>query len=293
MGRMPGPKRTFVASAGQILIADISLWPTVWGTIKRCLEWGGYVDFLTQHSRGGDWVSGMLDFLLAPPAWSIISGALLGGFIIWRLLTRPKTTEHTGVDTKRVIYHALSIVIIGIIIATSLYTRQYMSERYLAPFYATIGKGRKPSDILRLFENDLNGGSYIKRLSYEIKGTPDGDIEIGFNVYGDFVSNAEYIAIYIPGIPHAFDLCIALADGYKTYLSDSHTIQIVLPYPGDSSNNLDTVIIFTKVVYLYYENFFSDDQISQLKSLYRSRGLRLTLRGVPYLEYRRVGGKLL
>jgi hypothetical protein len=181
------------------------------------------------------------------------------------------------------------LVITGVSVVAYLWMTR--SRDPLAGVYAAINNGHQPSAMLKLFETDMTSNGYIKKLSYKINGTIDGDFSIGFNVYGDIVSDSFFISIYIPGIPHAFDLCQTMADGYKIYLTDAENLGIAVPFPGDSRVILSKDMRFTQLIYLYHESFFSDQQVRDLWELYKSRGLRLVLRGPPYLQYREEGGK--
>ena len=107
-------------------------------------------------------------------------------------------------------------------------------------------------------------------------------------MYGDFDAKSLFMSLYVPGSDHGYDVIGWFAEGYKDYLHDARTnIHLWTAPQGDLSQPLSDDLLFTKRIYIYYENILSDAQILTLTNLYKSKGLEPVFRGLGYLEHER------
>ena len=148
-----------------------------------------------------------------------------------------------------------------------------------------------------LFRADFSSGGSFKVIEGFMQDFTKGKANLGnhyfeVGLYGDFNAKSLFMSLYVPGDKDAHDIISWFADGYKVYLADMRkNIHVWTAPQGDQSQPLSDTLLFTKSVYVYYENILPDNEIDALKSIYRDKGLEPNFRGFGYLQYRRIQAK--
>ena len=143
-----------------------------------------------------------------------------------------------------------------------------------------------------LFLDDFQTGSYKLVLGLTTplykEGRNIGEFPFEIGMYGDFQSKSVFISLYAPASDHAAELISWFANAYKDYLYDARkNIHVWTASPGTQSQLLSDDLVFTKKIYVYYENILSTDQLRTLADLYAKEGTEVEFRGFNYLDYRK------
>jgi hypothetical protein len=154
-----------------------------------------------------------------------------------------------------------------------------------------------PPDITvhNLFLDDFERGSYkvIQGFSTDLyrDGKNLGNFPFEIGMYGDFQAKSLFMSLYVPGSDTAFDLISWFSTGHKDYLYDVRkNVHIWTASPGTQNQLLSDDLIFTRKIYVYYENILSTGQLHTLADFYRRQDLEVEFRGFNYMDYRKKVG---
>lgn len=186
--------------------------------------------------------------------WITISGALMSMVaLLWLYSDLAPTTEQT----------------------TSVAADTSLPSALPPPGNAAAAKSGPPQELTlhNLFLDDFQTGSYKMILNRSTPLYKEGrnigefPFEIGF--YGDFQAKSLFMSFYAPGSDYAFELMSWFSNAYKDYLYDAKkNIHIWTTSSGDQNPLLSDDLLFTKKVYIYYENILTSEQIRLLTDLF-------------------------
>jgi hypothetical protein len=146
---------------------------------------------------------------------------------------------------------------------------------------------KKVEDItlLYLFENDFDN---LLRASEDIILTDkDGSqTTVKSKLYLDFESQTEFVGFYIPPVPETFDICIHLAEQYKTVLELAKEVMVESSGIGLQPVNISE-LKFSGRVFMYHEYPLLEAQKRELFTLYQKHDLSPQFRGTDYLFKKR------
>jgi hypothetical protein len=116
-----------------------------------------------------------------------------------------------------------------------------------------------------------------------------GPYTVGIGLYGDFAAKSLFMSLYVPSNMPTFSIIWLFSDNYEEYLNAVKDNVLVIAVPnGDKYQPTSSDLIFTKEIYIYYEDIMSEDQILKLQNFYRICGLHATFRGPEYLDHERL-----
>lgn len=105
-------------------------------------------------------------------------------------------------------------------------------------------------------------------------------------------SATKFVSFFVPRSPEAFNACAFLADHYAEVIP-VEGLHLESQQPGQGPMR-SADFPFSGRIFIYYEDFFSPEQVGTLHGYYRERKLKLELRGPDYLQfetYRRLNNK--
>jgi hypothetical protein len=152
--------------------------------------------------------------------------------------------------------------------------------------------------VHNLFLDDFQTGSYKMILSRSTplykEGRNIGEFPFEMGFYGDFQAKSLFMSFYAPGSARAFELISWFSNAYKDYLYDAtKNIHIWSASPGTQNPLLSGDLLFTKKIYVYYENIMTSEQLRVLTDLFAKEGAEVEFRGFNYMEYRKKAGPAL
>jgi hypothetical protein len=115
-----------------------------------------------------------------------------------------------------------------------------------------------------------------------------GQFNIGVGIYGNFDSKSLVMSLYVPGSDRGYDIIHAFGNQYSQYLDAAMHVHVWAEQKGDHSQPISDDLTFTKRIYIYHDNIYTDKQIHTLESYYRSKGIEPVFRGFGYLGYRKL-----
>jgi|GEM_PF-744279 hypothetical protein len=145
---------------------------------------------------------------------------------------------------------------------------------------------KQPISLYQVFEDDL----LFKYHSSAIIGdavwrTPNNTvINYKGTVAADFSSHAKFIALYLPFTQFTYEFCKFFADHFQEMLDTSQPHSDFLQiYPGEGGVSSDK-LTFTGLIYVYFDGMMTEDEISDLKQIFKLKGVTVQFRGKAYLE---------
>jgi hypothetical protein len=100
--------------------------------------------------------------------------------------------------------------------------------------------------------------------------------------YDDFAAQSKFYGFYVPQSQDSFDICKSLIKELPVLEKSFQSVDVKTKSPGDSDLILSKKLNFSKMVYLYYEDYFSTEQRGEIAKAYRLHGLTVQLRGPEY-----------
>ena len=148
-------------------------------------------------------------------------------------------------------------------------------------------KEPKEMTLLSLYDEDFND---LFRVNEDriIKSMDGTTVLINSKAYLDFEAQTKFIGFYIPSTPLTYDICVNLADTYKTALEMSERNILEASKPGVQPTT-NRELRFSGRVFIYHEYPILAAQKRKLFSSFESRGLSIQFRGQDYLFGRKKG----
>lgn len=132
------------------------------------------------------------------------------------------------------------------------------------------------------FQTDFRN-SLSLNLPWRVEGPSvcEALIKVGIEVY----SSAKFIAFYLPADAHAFEIGSHLIENWEKAIEQSNEIEIIGGFGGDLHLGVvgSRQASFSRRVYLYSENAFSDGECRALNERCSALGIWLTIRGAEYV----------
>lgn len=135
--------------------------------------------------------------------------------------------------------------------------------------------------LLYLFGNDFN--NLLRAGEDRILTNKDGSqTTVKSKLYLDFESQTEFVGFYIPSVPETFDICIHLAEHYKTALELKKKVMVESSSIGLQPVNTSE-LKFSGRVFIYHEYPLLEAQKRELFAQYKKHDLSPQFRGIGYL----------
>lgn len=231
------------------------------------------------------WVAmGLNQPLLAQISFSVASLIFITKFIWWISLEHPFNASK--IQIFLVIFIAVGIV--GILWVYSLKWVNGLKPTLMQPSAtAPINSKQKPKMPPSLHELYKSDFPTTMRPSYDFDVSfKDGTkVRVSATEYLDFSGRSKFMGFYIPQSLNTYDVCVAIADNYKTnmnYLESSGTIRAWIS--GESAQTSSHDLIFSGRIYIYHDDFMTLQQLAKLESLYQSKGLSVVFRSDAYMQ---------
>ena len=142
-------------------------------------------------------------------------------------------------------------------------------------------KKEKELTLLYLFENDFNN---LLRAGEDriLEDKKDNKFTIKSKLYLDFEAQNEFVGFFIPNTPETFNICVHLAEWYKTALELKNKALVEMSGPGVQPVN-SSELKFSGRVFIYHEYPIFKAQKRELFGIYEKHGLGIQFRGPDYL----------
>jgi hypothetical protein len=145
-------------------------------------------------------------------------------------------------------------------------------------------KIKTPPSLHELYKSDF---PTTMRPSYDFDVSfKDGTkVRVSAIEYLDFQGKSKFMGFYIPQSVNTYDVCVAIADNYKSnmnHLESSGTIRAWIS--GESTQTSSHDLIFSGRIYIYHDDFMTLQQLATLESLYQSKGLSVVFRSDAYMQ---------
>jgi hypothetical protein len=167
-----------------------------------------------------------------------------------------------------------------------LFTVHHLTERIVISTPASTAKRyfSIPLSLRNLFDTD-NFNSLNIANDATIMNPLNGHHNIvTLKLFEDFNEKVEFLAVFIPRSPDAFDLCLAIADKYKAILGQLHQrIQAWTTIPGETAGTGTRDLTFSGRVYIYLDDELSLQQLATLEKFYNQNGLSPEFRSNAFL----------
>jgi hypothetical protein len=120
-------------------------------------------------------------------------------------------------------------------------------------------------------------------FSWLLQGLPD--FEVAVKIGDELYSSAKFLAFYLPNHAQYLSIALSLIENWENAIEKSKEMEVIGGFGGDL--HLGAVgsrhATFSRRVYLYSENAFSDSDRRVLDERCRTLQLWLTLRGAEYV----------
>jgi hypothetical protein len=150
--------------------------------------------------------------------------------------------------------------------------------------------------LFDLFSTDFSAPPYTYTSSYAMKLTSKGepDLVIDYLVVVQLSTANRFLSFYIWPTSEVFDAAIAVSANYRVALNDVWATMKVTgkAATGDSDAASSQDVVFSKRVFIYYENYLTLEQILKIEKVFKKQGLSVILRGSDYLENEKLQAKL-
>jgi hypothetical protein len=165
-------------------------------------------------------------------------------------------------------------------------------------FRAAFAKEEQLGNLYEYFQDDFPNSITLTMLFRDEFGNLEygrKNITLGFKMYFDFQANTKFISFYIPAMNRTelvYTTCVDVAGVYQKIMDQlAANLHMAQPSPGDSSVGLSENLKFTGRIFIYTENFLSDEQVAKLITLFAEKGASVTFRGPNYYTYRELQKK--
>ena len=198
---------------------------------------------------------------------------VVGGIIIGILLYYHKQTPAVWVTF---------LTIMSLTLALCLGWQQSITDKN-QPAEKTKAKHLpdKELTLLYLFENDFNNLLRAgENLTLEFK--TGEKLNVKSKLYLDFEAQNEFVGFFIPNTPGTFNICIYLAEHYKTALELKNKTMVEMSGPGIQPVN-SSELKFSGRIFIYHEYPLLESQKRELLTLYEQHSLSPQFRGSEYL----------
>jgi hypothetical protein len=119
----------------------------------------------------------------------------------------------------------------------------------------------------------------------------------------DIDSNSKFLALYVPNVDNAFELIRSLPGQCETFVGDQkkhvrlpdakkwagvqleitnmgpESAKVVVRRPGEPSATTVANLMYSHVVYIYFDDSLSLDQLATIEGAFKANGLTVKLRG--------------
>lgn len=152
--------------------------------------------------------------------------------------------------------------------------------------------------LFDLFNTDFSQPPYTYTSSYAMKistgASPKTESLVDYTVVAQLSSANRFLSFYIWPTSEVFDVSIALSTKYQVALTDPWANMKVTGKgaPGDSEAASSEDVVFSKRVFIYYENYLTLEQTLKIENAFKKQGLSVILRGSDYLENEKLQAKL-
>jgi hypothetical protein len=145
---------------------------------------------------------------------------------------------------------------------------------------------KTPLSLLEVYITDFP--EYLSQRRQMTLSSTTGTIMVKIlaTKYYDFLANAYFYSVYLPGTDQMFDLCNALARQYKEIIETPlSSLKVSGRRPGDTSTMLDEDLMFAGRVYIYHNRELKPDEIGDLFKIFREKKLSVQFRSWEYLSH--------
>jgi hypothetical protein len=152
--------------------------------------------------------------------------------------------------------------------------------------------------LFDLFNTDFSQPPYTYTSSYAMKISTGASLKteslVDYVVVAQLSSASRFLSFYVWPTSEVFDVSVALSTKYQTALNDQWANMKVTgkAAPGDSEAASSEDVVFSKRVFIYYENYLTLEQILKIENAFKKQGLSVILRGSDYLENEKLQAKL-
>jgi hypothetical protein len=154
------------------------------------------------------------------------------------------------------------------------------SEQYIG--------GKKLPSLLSLFMTDFKGVGAVAGTWTDVtlrNGSQEVKQQVPIRVYNDIHNHVRFIALYVPPTAASFAIVKFLATSFLDQMND--LTKRVVAKDGQATDGAAQGYAanypFSGAVYVYSDNTFSDDQMSELKKLYADQSAALEVRDFGYV----------
>ncbi|MGP0018423.1 MAG: hypothetical protein ACLPHP_07640 [Candidatus Sulfotelmatobacter sp.] len=152
--------------------------------------------------------------------------------------------------------------------------------------------------LFDLFNTDFSEPPYTYTSSYAMKIRTGGSVKteslVDYAVVAQLSSANRFLSFYIWPTSEVFDVSIELSNKYQIALNDPWAnIKVTgKAATGDSEAASSEDAVFSKRVFIYYENYLTLEQLLNIQNAFKKQGLSVILRGSDYLENEKLRAKL-
>jgi hypothetical protein len=193
----------------------------------------------------------------------------------------------------------LTICVLGIIIYAATSPQKISTASSLSP----TAKMTPPADthalaeyhlkyaprdltLYDLFESDFSGSQKIGGNWQASQ--PDGlEISITQWVVIDLERNTKVLEFYIPYWDDTVGVCVAIANKYQNALKQADEMGF-MTQKGASALHSSKDAVFSGMIFIYHEKELTPEEIGQLTSLFKQRGVEVDFRSGSYLSIRKL-----
>lgn len=132
---------------------------------------------------------------------------------------------------------------------------------------------QKPLNMWQIFDTDFPGvGRTMMTTSLSIAESSPQDFQIA--TYWDIPTNSYFFAMYFHSQANLYTQVFASASTIEDSIKVLNQIQIEISTPGDTRRTSLEQMTFSKQVFIYAEDNYDTDEVSDIQEAYRKLGYR-------------------
>ncbi len=109
-------------------------------------------------------------------------------------------------------------------------------------------------------------------------------------VYWDFASRSKFMAFYILPSHDTYAICLEIADTWRSLLDEVEHKGLAIDFtaqdPAETHLDKSADLVFIGKVYVYYDDYFTIQELGDLEKRFAERGLSPVFRGPTYASTR-------